>query len=121
MKQLVLAALATVTLAASAPSVAGRWTMAVTGSPHGDVAMGLTLTEDGSKVTGTFSSPHGDMNVAGEFADGQLKIATTGDNEDERIYLNARLNADGTLSGIISSPMGDMKWTATRVKDKGGK
>lgn len=121
MKQLLLAALAAMTLAAPAASIAGRWTMAVAGSPHGDVTMGLTLSQDGGKVSGTFSSPHGDMNVAGEFADGQLKIATTGDREDERIYLEAKLNADGTLSGSISSPMGDMKWTATRAKDQDGR
>ena len=121
MKPLLLAAIAAVALVTAGPSVAGRWTMTVTGSPHGDVTMGLTLTQDASKVSGTFSSPHGDMNVAGDFADGRLKIATTGGNEDERIYLDARLTADGTLSGIISSPMGDMKWTATRAKDKDGK
>ena len=117
----VFAAFAAAALTAAAPSVAGRWTMTVVGSPHGDVAMGLTLTQDGSKVSGTFSSPHGDMDVAGEFANGQLKIATTAGHEDERIYLQAKLNDDGTLAGIISSPMGDMKWTATRAKDQGGK
>ena len=121
MKLLLLAAIAAVTLAGAPASVAGRWTMTVAGSPHGDVAMGLALAQDGVKVTGTFSSPHGDMDVAGEFAKGELKIATTAGNEDDRIYLQARLNEDGALAGTISSPMGDMKWTATRAKETAGK
>jgi hypothetical protein len=30
----------------SAPNVTGRWSMSVKGSPHGDVTMGLELTQD---------------------------------------------------------------------------
>jgi opacity protein-like surface antigen len=121
MKQVLLATVVAAALATAAPSVAGRWTMAVDGGPHGNVTMGLTLSQDGSKVTGTFTSPHGDMNVAGEFVEGQLKIATTAGGDDEKIYFEARLNDDGTLSGSISSPMGDMKWKGTRVADKDGR
>ena len=120
MKQLLLAAFAAVALAA-APSVGGRWAMSVDAGPHGNTTMGLVLTQDGSKVTGTFSSPHGDMAVAGEFAQGELKVATTAGKEDDRIYLQARLNEDGTLAGTLSSPMGDMTWTAKRVKKTDGK
>lgn len=115
---LVAAAMAAASAAsAAAPSVAGVWSMAVQGSPHGDVAMGLTLEQDGTKVTGTFNSPHGDMAVAGEFVNGELKIATTG-SDDERIVFSARLKEDGTLAGYVSSQMGDMKWTAKRTEDK---
>ncbi len=110
-----------VTAAAAAPSVAGTWTMNVTGSPHGDVAMGLALKQDGTKVTGIFNSPHGDMEVAGEFVNGELKIATTAGAEDEKILFNAKLKDDGSLAGYISSQMGDMKWTATRADQKGRK
>lgn len=120
MRELLLAGLTAIALAAAAPSVAGRWTMAVDAGPHGNATMGLILSQDGSKVTGTFSSPHGDMEVAGEFAKGDLKIATTAGKEDDRIYLQAHLNEDGTLAGVLSSPMGDMKWTATRVKETTG-
>jgi opacity protein-like surface antigen len=121
MKHLLLATITAAALMAAAPAIGGRWSMAVDAGPHGNAAMGLTLHQDGSKVTGTFSSPHGDLPVAGEFADGQLKIATTEGKEDDRIYLQARLHEDGTLAGVMSSPMGDMKWTATRTKDKDDK
>jgi opacity protein-like surface antigen len=100
-----------------AASVAGRWTMTVEGGAHGVTTMGLALTQDGKKVTGTFASPHGDMPVKGEFADGTLTLATISKEADAQpITFNAKLK-DDTLTGYISSAMGDMTWTATRVKD----
>lgn len=102
---------------AAAGTVTGTWTMAVEGGPHGNATMGLVLKQDGTKVTGTFASGHApDEAVSGELVDGVLKIETGG-SSDARIIFNAKLKDDGTLAGIISSPMGDMKWTAQRVKD----
>lgn len=120
MKQL---ALAVALVVGSLPGVAadatvtGTWTMNVEGGPHGNATMGLVLKQDGTKVTGTFSSGHSaDMEVAGQFKDGQLDVETQGG--DSRIIFSAKLKADGTLSGYISSAMGDMKWTASRATEK---
>jgi hypothetical protein len=96
-------------------SVTGRWTMAVD-SPHGAMEMGLTLSQDGSRVTGTFASPHGDMAVQGTFDEGALKLATTAD--EGSITFNAKLKDKETLTGYISSSMGDMTFTAKRVVQK---
>jgi opacity protein-like surface antigen len=120
MKQILFALLAavvlTATATAAAPSVGGVWTMTVEGSPHGNQTMELTLTQKDTKVTGTFVAGHmPDMDVAGEFVDGELHIATAEANEDHQIVFTAKLKDDGTLAGIVSSPMGDMKWTATRA------
>jgi hypothetical protein len=113
MKQLIaIIALALVT--AAAPTVAGTWSMSVD-SPHGNVKASLTLSQDGTKVTGTFTSQMPDMPVAGTFEDGRLKLETTGD-ADSKFLFDAKLNDDGTLSGYISSEMGDMKWTAKRAQ-----
>jgi hypothetical protein len=103
----------------SAPSVTGHWTMSVKGGPHGDTPMGLTLEQKGKKVTGTFATPHGDdLPVEGEFADGTLTIATPGGG-DARITMTAKLKADDTLEGYLSSQMGDMTWTARRAARQG--
>lgn len=103
--------------AAGAPSVTGTWTVAVEG-PHGASAMSLVLKQDENKVTGTFISGHGpDMALEGEFADGTLKLESAAGGDDKVIF-NAKLKDDGTLAGYVSGPMGDMKWTAERVKDK---
>jgi len=100
-------------------TVTGTWTMNVEGGPHGNATMGMVLKQEGTKVTGTFSSGHSaDMEVAGQFKDGQLDVETKGG--DSRIIFSAKLKADGTLSGSISSEMGDMKWTASRQAEKQG-
>jgi len=122
MKRARLAVLAILAVAAAAPAAAtvtGNWTMAVEGGPHGTATMGLTLKQDGDKVSGTFASGHtADMAVAGEFVKGELKIETTAGDADGKIIFSAKLKEDGTLAGYISSPMGDMKWTASRAEAK---
>jgi hypothetical protein len=102
----------------AAPGVAGKWTMTVQGNPHGATTMGLTLTQAGKAVTGTFASPHGDMPVKGELVDGTLTLATTATGDAPEITFNARLKDDDTLTGYLSSTMGDMTWTAERAKEK---
>jgi uncharacterized protein (DUF2147 family) len=97
----------------AAPTVSGQWKLSVSGGPHGNATMGLTLKQDGTTVTGTFVTGHADLPVTGEFVDGALKLESTSSG-DSKIILSARLKEDGTLSGYVSSPMGDMTWTATR-------
>lgn len=109
--------------AAAAADVSGTWTMKVTGGPHGDATMGLVLKQEGTDVSGTFSSGHAaDMAVRGEFKDGALKLETGGE-EHAKIIFSAKMKDDGTLAGYVSSPMGDMTWTAVRAdgKKKDGK
>jgi hypothetical protein len=99
--------------AKAAESVAGTWEITVPESPHGKLTMGMTLKQDGKNVSGTFASPHGDMPVTGELIDKNLTLATAGGE----ITFTAKLTDPDTLSGFLSSAMGDMKWTAKRVKD----
>ena len=119
MKTLVAAAVLALTMSApaAAPDVTGTWSIAVDG-PHGAATMSLVLKQDARKVTGTFVSGHGpDMPVSGEFAEGTLKLES-GDAGDHKVIFNATLKEDGTLAGYVSGPMGDMKWTGARAKDK---
>ena len=111
--KMLMAAVAMV-MTAVAPSVSGTWSMTVDGGSHGNVGMALTLTQDGEKVTGTFESGHGpDMPVKGTFKAGELTLETGGSAESKIIF-TGKLKDDGTLAGFLSSPMGDMKWTAKR-------
>ena len=80
--------------------------------------MGLTLKQEGTHVSGTFASPHGDMAVDGEFSEGTLKLSTTGGQTDSQITFEAKLKEDATLDGYVSSQMGDMRFTAQRTTDK---
>jgi hypothetical protein len=107
-------------LVVAAPDVSGTWTMNVVGGPHGPATMQLTLKQDGAKVSGTFASGHGaDMPVKGEFVNGSLQVETSGG--EHKVTLNGKLKDDGTMAGTLSSTVGDMRWTASRATDKGGK
>jgi hypothetical protein len=106
---------------AAAPAVTGTWSMTVD-SPHGIMTTALTLKEDGGNVTGTFTSGGHlpDMNVTGTFANGTLKLEANESNSDQHssITFTAKLLEDGTLSGSLSTEIGDMNWTAKRVDPK---
>jgi len=113
----VIAAFVLTAVVAAALSVTGTWSMSVD-SPHGAATMGLVLKQDGTRVTGTFASGHSpDMALEGEFTDGTLKLETT-EGGDAKITFTGKLKDDGTLAGYLSSQMGDMKWTATRVPEQ---
>ena len=55
--------------------------------------------------------------VEGEFAGNTLKLESA-QGGDDKVIFNAKLKDDGTLAGYVSGPMGDLKWTAERVKGK---
>jgi hypothetical protein len=121
MKTLVIAAIAVLALTAgarpAAPDLTGTWSLAAEG-PHGAAAMSLVLKQKAEQVTGTFVSGHGpDLALMGEFAGGRLKLESA-DEGDHKVIFNATLKDDGTLAGYVSGPMGDVKWTAARAKDK---
>jgi len=100
----------------NAVSVAGKWTMALE-TPHGKLALVITLKVDGKKVTGTLTSEQmGDTPLTGEFVDGRLTFTATNDNGD--LTLNAKLKDADTLVGNLSSHIGDLACVATRVKAK---
>ena len=103
---------------AAPTGVAGKWTMSVNGQ-DGVITAGLALTQDGRKVTGTLTSDQtGEVPLAGEFADGTLTFSVTvhTDSDAMRVDFTGKLKDDGTLAGSLTGPMGDMTWTATRVK-----
>jgi hypothetical protein len=114
----VLVAIFAGTLIASGDPVSGKWDMNVKGpAAHGDLAATMLLANTDGKVTGTFSAHGNEHKLAGSFKDGTLQLETTDTPADKSLSLTAKLQEDGTLSGYLSSPMGDMKWSAARVKD----
>ena len=100
-----------------AEQVAGGWEMAVKGpAAHGDLTATMELEQDGSRVTGAFTAHGRTHKLAGRFDNSELTLETTDTAADHGLSLTARLKEDGTLSGYLSSSMGDMQWTATRTK-----
>ena len=106
---------------AAADSVAGNWSIAIDGPPgHGEMTASLVLKQDGRKVTGTLTTEHtGALKVEGEFAEGTLTLEVASPNADtQKTTMTAKVKEDGTLAGYLSGPMGDMKCTGKRLKDK---
>ena len=115
--------LATAVSAAQAPTPAqdlsGKWTMKVSGGPHGDAAMALVLKHDGEKVAAQFNPGHdGDIPMSGTFVKGALTLKSPANDEGQSITMKGTLKADGSMSGFMSSAMGDMTWSASRDKGK---
>jgi hypothetical protein len=99
--------------------VAGSWELTVKGpAAHGDMTATMELQQDGRKVSGRLTA-HGNTHpLAGEFNDGELSLHTTDTPDHHAITLTANLGDDGRLTGYLSGPMGDMQWTASKIKDK---
>ena len=96
----------------------GKWGMNIKGpAAHGDLAATLMLSHKDGKVTGTLSAHGHEHTLAGTFRGGTLQLETTDTPADRALNLTAKLQDDGTLSGFLSGPMGDMKWTAAKVKE----
>jgi hypothetical protein len=101
--------------AAAAPSPAGKWTIALD-TPHGAVTMSFDLQLSADKITGTMTSDMtGTVPVTGTFADGTvaLSLETSGG-----LDFHFTFKDPDTMTGNLSSQMGDMACAATRRKDK---
>jgi hypothetical protein len=92
-------------------SVGGQWTCSVEG-----MSMSLMLTQRGTSVAGTLESPHGPIQVTGEFEGGKLTFtgALAGGPHELKIAASGTLQPDGTLAGSLATSVGDMSWTAAR-------
>jgi hypothetical protein len=98
-------------------NLAGTWEMTVKGpAVHGDLTATMELEQDGAKVTGTFLAHGNRHSVSGEFSDGELSLETSDNEHHKGVVISGKLKEDGTLAGYLSTPMGDMQWTAARVK-----
>jgi len=100
--------------ATPAPSVAGKWTMALE-TPHGKITATFDLKVDGKKVTGTFATDHNDkVGLEGEFANNKLTFKTT----EGGLTVTAMMKDADTLNAVVSSERGDLMGIAKREKGK---
>ena len=127
---LALALLTATATFAQTPAPAAKPAMTLTGdwnvSLYGDhvVPVGMTLTQDAKKLTGTIMLPGTDVALTGDFVDGAITLkgkvesgATahgpgmgTGD-----VTITATVKEDGTLNGQFAGGRGTIKLTAERL------
>ena len=101
-------------------NISGNWTVTIESS-GGSMTCKMVLKQDGKKLTGTFSNPHGDgtFPATGEFSDGAMTLSVEGktDHGEMRLGLKATISKeDGTLSGVMASSMGESKIKAARTR-----
>jgi hypothetical protein len=101
-----IAALGTGSVEAKGKSLTGTWTLTV---EH--VGLKLTLQQKKNTITGTLDWPHGDpIKLTGGFTGDTLTFAgdSGGDNFTIRIDSTGRLQADGTMTGVLKAHFVDM-------------
>ena len=96
----------------------GKWNMSVE-SPQGPMSILVVFKVDGTKVTGTLSSQMGETPLEGTYADGVLNFGITfdGGGGSMQIAFAGKLTDENTMAGSLSGPMGDIPWSAVRVKE----
>ena len=105
---------------ASASDLTGKWTVTIE-SEQGNIECRLALKQDGKKISGTMSNPHGgdDVPISGEYADGAvtLTVDTKTDHGEMHLTLKGALKKDdGSLAGTMTSAMGESKWVGRRTQ-----
>lgn len=98
----------------TAPTLAGKWTISLD-TPQGAIDVSTTLKLDGKKIGGTLTGPTGqDTEVTGELADGKITFSISPEG-NTFTFVGTQKDADH-MTGSLTSPMGEIPWTATRVK-----
>jgi hypothetical protein len=101
-----IAVLGTASVDAKGKSVTGTWTLTV---EH--VGLRLTLQQKKNTVTGTLDWPHGDpIKLTGGFTGDTLTFGgdSGGDNFTIHIDSTGRLQADGTMTGVVKAHFVDL-------------
>ncbi|MGE0159479.1 MAG: hypothetical protein AB7T31_08690 [Gemmatimonadales bacterium] len=90
--------------AAQTANVAGQWTMSVTTDAGGTTTPSMTLQQDGTDLTGRYTSETlGDADVTGTVEGNKVTINFTAALAGQEVPVTyvATLGADGTLTGTI--------------------
>ncbi len=123
-----IAVLGTGAADAKGKSITGTWTLTVE-----RVGMKLTLRQKRNTITGSLDWPHGDpIKLTGGFSGDTLTFAgdSGGDNFTIQIDSTGRLQADGTMQGVLKAHFVDLNdahevvrktdqeisWTAVRER-----
>lgn len=96
----------------------GKWDVVVK-TPGGDFPATASFVEEGGKLTGTFGSQMGEVPVTGTVDGKAMKLTMSAQtpNGVMNVELTGDLDGDAIVNGKASiEGMGQMEWTAKRIK-----
>jgi hypothetical protein len=102
------------TLPYAQADVTGAWELAING-PQGMITADATLKQSGNTLTGTFSSPQGDVDVAGTVEGNTLKIQFNVATQQGPLDIVMTADVDGdSMKGMIDYSMGTADFTGKK-------
>jgi hypothetical protein len=96
----------------------GKWNMTVN-IPEGQaMQVAAVFKTSGKKLTGSLTSPQGEVPLEGEVDGAKVAFGITvpRDSGPMNIGFAGTVQADGTMTGTASGPMGEFTWKAARAK-----
>src|SRR5712692_4273527 len=108
----------TSTTSTSVTGMGGKWDVTVK-TPGGDFPLSANLTDEGGKLTGTFASQMGEVPITGTLEGKAVKISMVAKTPqgDMNVEMTGDLGGDAIVNGKAEiAGMGQMEWTAKRVK-----
>jgi hypothetical protein len=109
-----MAAIVLVSAALSAQSISGDWDLNING-PEGPIAATATLKQDGEKLTGSFTTPQGTVEVAGTYKGNTVTLAFQVQTPNGALDIKVNGEVDGgSIKGIIDFGMGMADFTAEK-------
>jgi len=109
---------ATPSASTTAGGLSGKWDVTLK-TPGGEFPANATLTDEGGKLSGTFGSQMGEVPVNGTVEGKALKITMVAQTPQGtmNVVLTGDLDGDSIVNGKADiEGMGQMEWTAKRVK-----
>jgi len=100
--------------AAAQGTVAGSWELAING-PEGPITAVAVLKQDGDKVSGTLTSPQGEVQVAGTMTGKTMALAFQVATPQGNLDIKVTAEVDGSaMKGMLDFGMGQADFTGKK-------
>jgi hypothetical protein len=102
----------------SATDATGKWDIVITLEGVGEFPVQVDFKQEGTKVTGTFSGPAGDITLQGTMTGPSLRLEFEVETPQGKmpIVMTGDLSAAGFTGKASLTGMGEANWKGTRAK-----
>ena len=102
----------------SATDATGKWDIVISLEGVGEFPVQADFKQEGTKLTGTFTGPTGDVTLEGTMTGSALKMEFVVETPQGKmpIVMTGDLGADGFTGKATLAGMGEANWKGTRAK-----